>query len=435
VARRAAGFALIVAIVACGPTTTPTASPTPTPRDLGHEVLAPNDGWAAATTGTTGGSKADASHTKTVTDRQQLVAALGDLTDPTPKLVYVSGTIDGNVDDSNKPLRCDDYATAGYTLDAYLKAYDPATFGRTKRPSGALEDARNASQKKQGARVQIKVPANTTIVGRAGARIVGVNLVIETDNVIVRDLTFADAFDCFPQWDPTDGAQGNWNSQYDNISVNGATHVWIDHNAFSDGDHPDAKQPTYLGRPYQIHDGAIDMAKAADLITVSWNRFADHDKLMLIGSSDTAPADVGKLSVTIHHNLFSNVGQRAPRVRYGKVHVFDNVYDIPSAAGYTYTWGVGTDSKLYVENNVIRAGSGVSPEKVIRAFSGKAIHVGDTLLDDGTTKALVDALGAYNKTTDPKLMSDVGWTPTYIAHLDPVADVAGLVDRGAGPGR
>ena len=339
------------------------------------------------------------------------------------------------MDDGNKPLRCDDYATAGYTLDAYLKAYDPATFGRTKRPSGPLEDARTASQKKQAARVQIKVPANTTIVGRTGARLVGLNLVVETDNVIIRDLTFADAFDCFPQWDPTDGAQGNWNSQYDNISLNGATHVWIDHNAFSDGDHPDAKQPTYLGRPYQIHDGAVDIAKAADLVTISWNRFADHDKLMLIGSSDTAAADAGKLNVTIHHNLFTNVGQRAPRVRFGKVHVFDNVYEIPSAQGYTYTWGVGVEAKLYVENNVIRAGSPFAQDRIIRAFSGKAIHVGDTLLDDGTTKATIDVLGAYNKTNDPKLLADVGWTPQYVAHLDPAADVAALVDRGAGPGR
>ena len=433
--RGAAALAILVLVAACGPATSaPSASPAIKQRDLGRDVLAANDGWASSTTGTSGGSRADAAHTKTASDRQQLVAAL-DPSDPSPKLVYVSGTIDANVDDGNKPLRCDDYATAGYTLDAYLKAYDPATFGRTKRPSGPLEDARTASQKKQAARVQIKVPANTTIVGRTGARLVGLNLVVETDNVIIRDLTFADAFDCFPQWDPTDGAQGNWNSQYDNISLNGATHVWIDHNAFSDGDHPDAKQPTYLGRPYQIHDGAVDIAKAADLVTISWNRFADHDKLMLIGSSDTAAADAGKLNVTIHHNLFTNVGQRAPRVRFGKVHVFDNLYDIPSAQGYTYTWGVGVEAKLYVENNVIRAGSPFAQDRIIRAFSGKAIHVGDTLLDDGTTKATIDALGAYNKTNDPKLLADVGWTPQYVAHLDPAADVAALVDRGAGPGR
>jgi len=258
-----------------------------------------NDGWASTTTGTTGGAKADAAHVRTVSDRQQLVAALADPTDGAAKTVYIKGTIDGNVDDANKPMRCEDYATAGYTLDAYLKAYDPATFGRTKRPSGAPEEARAASQKKQAARVQLKVSPNTTIVGVDGARLVGVNLVVDqVDNVIIRNLTFVDAYDCFPQWDPTDGSQGNWNSQYDNISLYSATHVWIDHNAFGDGDHPDTKQPSYFARPYQIHDGQLDIAKASDLVTVSWNRFADHDKVMLIGSSDTATADAGKLNAT-----------------------------------------------------------------------------------------------------------------------------------------
>src|SRR2546428_1786235 len=99
---------------------------------------------------------------------------------------------------------------------------------------------------------------------------------------------------------------------------------------------------------------------------VSWNRFADHDKTMLIGSSDTAPADAGKLNVTVHHNVFASIGQRAPRVRFGKVHVYDNLYLIPSAQGYTYSWGVGVDAKLYVENNVFRVGPDVKPDRFVR---------------------------------------------------------------------
>lgn len=432
--------AAIVAILACGPTTSPAASPSvvaspsAAARDLGREVLATNDGWAAATTGTTGGAKADASHVRTVSDRLQLVAALGEPTDHTPKIVYVKGSIDANVDDANKALRCEDYATGGYTLESYLKAYDPATFGRTKRPTGALEDARAASQKKQAARVQIKVGPNTTIVGLEGARLVGVNLVVDqVDKVIIRNLTLVDAYDCFPQWDPTDGSQGNWNSQYDNISLNGATHVWIDHCAFGDGDHPDAKQPTYLGRAYQIHDGALDIAKAADLVTVSWNRFADHDKVMLIGSSDTSTADAGKLNVTIHHNVFSGVGQRAPRVRFGKVDVYNNVYDI-AAQGYTYSWGVGVESKLYAENNVVRLGAGVTPDKFIRAFNGKSIREIGTLVDDGAKKAAASMLASYNAATEAKLVDDVGWVPTLRGPVDRSDAVAEIVTKRAGPG-
>ena len=425
-----------LSVTACIPAAAPAASPSPTqtPRDLGRETLAANDGWAAATTGTTGGSKADAAHTKTVMDRRQLVAALGDPADAAPKIVYVSGTIDANVDDGNKSLRCEDYATAGYTLDAYLKAYDPASFGRTKRPSGPLEDARSASQKQQAARVQIKVGPNTTIVGRSGARLVGVDLVVDqVDNVIIRNLAFIDAFDCFPQWDPTDGSQGNWNSQYDNISVNGGTHVWIDHNAFGDGDRTDAKQPMHLGRPYQVHDGQVDIGKAADLVTVSWNRFTDHDKTMLIGSSDTATADSGKLNVTLHHNVFSSVGQRAPRVRFGRVHVYDNLYVIPGAQGYTYSWGVGVEAKIYAESNVFQV-TGVAPDRLIRAFGGKALHATGTVLFDGAHMTPLDPLASYNGANDPKLGGDVGWTPSLVGPVDRADEVPATVDRGAGPG-
>ena len=89
-------------------------------------------------------------------------------------------------------------------------------------------------------------------------------------NVIVRNLEFADAADCFPAWDPTDGATGNWNSLVrPDLAERRATNVWIDHNTFSDGDNPDSDQPLYFGRPYQVHDGASDIINGSDLVTVS----------------------------------------------------------------------------------------------------------------------------------------------------------------------
>ena len=46
------------------------------PTDVYHQVLPAKDGWAASGSGTTGGSKADAAHTFTVSTRAQLVKAL-----------------------------------------------------------------------------------------------------------------------------------------------------------------------------------------------------------------------------------------------------------------------------------------------------------------------------------------------------------------------
>lgn len=140
------------------------------PPDLARQVLPASDGWAAATTGTTGGAAADEAHVFVVTNRTELVQALGGDNktnggNATPKIVMVEGTIDGNVDDAGQPLSCDDYDAPGYSLSAYLATYDPAVWGRTQRPSGPLENARRQSEQDQAARVQIRVGPNTTIVG------------------------------------------------------------------------------------------------------------------------------------------------------------------------------------------------------------------------------------------------------------------------------
>ncbi|KAF6686928.1 pectate lyase, partial [Bacillus sp. EKM501B] len=78
-----------------------------------------------------------------------------------PKIIYVKGTINANVDDNNKALGLNDYKDPKYDFNAYLQAYDPSTWGK-KVPSGTLEDARKASQKNQASRIVIEIPSNTT---------------------------------------------------------------------------------------------------------------------------------------------------------------------------------------------------------------------------------------------------------------------------------
>ena len=75
-------------------------------RDLGREVLAPNDGWASLGTGTTGGASAAPEQTYHVETRRELIAALNNGVYPgtsnpsnVPKIIYVDGTIDANADD------------------------------------------------------------------------------------------------------------------------------------------------------------------------------------------------------------------------------------------------------------------------------------------------------------------------------------------------
>ena len=158
--------------------------------------------------------------------------------------------------------RCDDYAAQVTVSDTgqpfrmadYIAYYDPAgPWGKVK-PSGPLENARVAAAAIQATKTLQHVGSNVTLVGVGDdAQIVGASMRIrDAHNVIVRNLTVADAYDCFPVWDPTDTAVGNWNSAYDNVSVWTSTSVWVDHNTFDDGAHPHSALPIVFGRPFEI---------------------------------------------------------------------------------------------------------------------------------------------------------------------------------------
>jgi len=400
---------------------------------LGRETLPLNDGWAASGAGTTGGAAADDAHVAVARNRAELIAALGgdaatNGANAVPKIVYISGKID-----LMAGTTCADYADPDYSLDAFLTAYDPAVWGRAAKPSGPLEDARVRSAKKQGDQIRINVGSNTTIIGVDGGRITHGSLIVtNVSNVIVRNLEVTDAADCFPAWDPTDGATGNWNSLYDLVSLSGASNVWIDHNTFSDGNNHDEDQPVRLGRPYQVHDGATDFIRGSDLITVSYNDYYDHDKTMLIGSTDTPGVDVGKLRVTVHHNRFGNVLQRAPRVRFGQVDVYDNLF-VATDDLYQYSLGVGVESSIYAENNYFKLSADVPAADIVHYWKGTRITAIGTLVQvSGGKPKPVDLVAAYNAAYDPDLTPDAGWTPTLRTRVDPAALVPAVVAATAG---
>ncbi|WP_326669667.1 pectate lyase [Streptomyces canus] len=401
-------------------------------RDISRDTLPANDGWASEGEGTTGGSAADAAHVYTVTDRAGLVRAL-DGGSATPKIIRIAGTVDANTDDDGDHLDCADYATDGYGLKKYLASYDPRTWGAAK-PSGPQEEARQASAKKQAERVELLVGSNTTIVGLQGAVLKGGSLQVRNaTNVIIRNLDLRDAYDCFPVWQPNTGGLGDWKTAYDNIWLTGSTHVWVDHVTLSDKGHPDADEPTYFARNYLRHDGLLDITNGSDLVTVSWSRFADHDKAMLIGNSDTATGDRGRLRVTLHHNQFESVVQRAPRVRFGQVHLYNNRY-IAKNDDYRYSLGISTESAVHAENNAFHTPGHIEAADLVKSWNGSALHQTGTLFN-GYPVDLLAIYNAYNSGSERDLTADVGWTPTLHTKIDSAEAADRQVARGAGAGR
>ncbi len=397
------------------------------------QAIGEGDGWGAMNGGTIGGSGAALDAIRLIRTRADLDAAiaLGD----TPKILAIAARIDLAADASGKRLGLDDFRDPAFDLDAYARQYDPATWGR-KTPEGMLEDARKRSAKRQAAQVVVKVPSLTTIVGvTPDAGFDGGSLMLEkVSQVILRGLRFSDAYDFFPAWDPNDNGHGEWNSEYDTVSLREATHVWVDHCDFDDGARPDPAEPVVLGQRMQRHDGLLDITRRSDFVTVSWNVFRRHDKTMLIGGGDGHRDDRGHLRVTLHHNLWEQLKERTPRVRYGQVHVFNNLYLATSGGDYPYGYslGVGIESRLLSEANVWEAAPGVAAARVARLLKGDRVEDRGSLFN-GAPLDLAGALRGANP--DRSVESTVGWTPPYRVVVDPANEVPARVRAGAGAGR
>jgi pectate lyase len=412
--------------------------------DLGRQVLGAQDGWAAADGGTTGGAAATADHVFHVDTWEEFRAALGGSQargDTTPRIVYVHGVLDAQRRLPDGRVDCASYEAPGFDMQQYIDAYTPEVWGTDSEPVGPLEAARAASAKTQEAQVRQYVGSNVTIVGVGeDAGIVGGALTVRgSDDVIVRNLHLSDAYDCFTAWDPTDGDTGAWNAAYDNLWVTESTHVWADHNTFDDGANPPESLPTVYGAKFEVHDGLLDITNGADLVTVSWNEFRDHDKTNIVGSSDSRTADRGRLRVTFHHNLWEDIGQRAPRVRYGDVHVYDNLYVVNDPAHYTYSWGVGREAEIIAQDNYFQLAEGIDPATAVHDWRGAVltdagIQESGTLVNGRGAAGRISVVEAYNATHDPDLPTTVSWTPPYDTELTPTPAVPAQVNAKAGAG-
>ena len=182
----------------------------------------------------------------------------------------------------------------------------------------------------------IKVGNNVTIYGYQGAVLAQTHTDVKDEdntilnvtgkNIIIRNLTFKgsgavdkDAGDC--------------------LHVQGGTNVWLDHLDVYDGE-----------------DGNLDVINGANYVTISWTRFhytsasKEHQFSNLIGNSDGKTSDDGKLKTTLHHNWWDDgVKERMPRVRYGQVHVANNLFSTNSSSTCVRA---GIKANLRVENNV-----------------------------------------------------------------------------------
>jgi pectate lyase len=349
------------------------------------------DGWASVEGPTVGGAKASDDNVVKVTDIAGLIAAFKH-GGSAPKIVVVEGVID---------------ATGGKPF---------------------------ASKSDQAAATLVKVPSNTTLVGaNKESGFVNANLLLKgVENVIIRNLKIQNPWDDFPVWDANDGPMGHWNSDYDGLSIEQSQHVWVDHVSFSDAPRTDDPNATLNGDPVQHHDGELDIKTASDYITVSNSVFTLHDKTSLIGHSDSYKKDAGHLRITFHDNLFQDVVQRAPRVRYGQVHLYNNYYVGSSTHPlypYQYSIGVGVESSFLLEDNAFEIKGIGGLCDLVKSFGGSSLSDARSTLNGSPMRAATSCPAGKGK----KTFEVPTWTPPYAYTPRPAAEVAAAVKASAGP--
>ncbi|MFE7653009.1 pectinesterase family protein [Streptomyces bottropensis] len=237
---------------------------------------------------------------------------------------------------------------------------------------------------------EIRVASDKTIVGSGtSGHIVGGGFFLGqgVHNVVIRNLTIRDSY------------QGTWNDKdhdFDAIQMDGAHHVWIDHNDLR-----------------HMADGLIDSRKDTTYVTVSWNKLSQNNKTFGIGWTTNTTADL-----TIHHNWFRDTEQRNPSTdNVAHAHLYNNFLEDVSGTDIASSYGnyARGNTKMVLENSY---------------FQGMRNPV-----TKDATAALVQRGNLFSGTSGRNESGGTAFDPkTYYGYtLDKAADVPALLKSGAGP--
>ncbi|MFF4526430.1 pectinesterase family protein [Streptomyces bluensis] len=237
---------------------------------------------------------------------------------------------------------------------------------------------------------EIKVASDKTIVGQGtSGQIVGGGFFLGqgVHNVIIRNLTIRDSY------------QGVWNDKdndFDAIQMDGAHHVWIDHNDLR-----------------RMADGLIDSRKDTTYVTVSWNKLSDNNKTFGIGWTENVTS-----ALTIHHNWFRETEQRNPSTdNVAQAHLYNNYLEDVAGTSINSSYGNYSrgSTKMVLENSYFQG----MKNPVQKDSTASVVQRGNVF--SGTSGRNESGGTAF----DPKAY--------YSYTLDNAADVPALLRSGTGP--
>ncbi|MDP0500796.1 MAG: RICIN domain-containing protein [Verrucomicrobiota bacterium JB022] len=233
----------------------------------------------------------------------------------------------------------------------------------------------------------VRFGSNKTIIGvGTNSGFIGNLKGVDESNVIIQNLNFTN---------PNSEGDG------DGLTLDGCTNVFVTHCAF-----------------VNCGDGSLDITHGSDYITVSWCKFSytynsGHNFVNLIGhSNNNASEDAGRLRVTFHHNWWSTLcHERMPRVRFGRVHTYNNYFNAP---GNNYCIRASIQSEVLAQNNYFE---NISTPYEYYAPNGKIRATGNTTVN----------------CSDVQSFNDSVFTPPYAYSLESPSAARSAIIASAGP--
>ena len=247
-----------------------------------------------------GGAGASSENTITISSYAELVAKKDILSSDEPKIITISGTI--STKDNSNPLLSEKYT----------------------------------------------IGSNSTIYGDTAnqGRLQNIEFIVEGENVIIRNMMFGEVI----SWDKAvvNGVTVKSGAD-DALSLNGATHVWVDHCEFQshltpqdlNGNEITSSSTGIAGSYYStddkwkkdFYDGLLHIKNGSTWITISNCYFHDHWKACLCASGDSAPnkntttgATDEDMRITFYNNYWKDINARQPLFRWGKAHIFNSYF-------------------------------------------------------------------------------------------------------------
>ncbi|MFZ3561004.1 pectate lyase family protein [Streptomyces sp. BH055] len=252
--------------------------------------------------------------------------------------------------------------------------------------------------------IELKQISNVTLVGVGSGAVfdqLGIHI-RESSNIVIQNVTVQNVK---KSGSPTSNGGDAIGMESD------VRNVWVDHvNLLASGGESEG------------YDGLFDMKDNTQYVTLSYSTLRNSGRGGLIGSSET---ELSNGYITFHHNLYENIDSRAPLLRGGTAHMYNNYYVSLNESGINSRAG----AKAKVDNNYFK-----NSKDVLGTFYTTAAGYWQV---SGNTFDNVTWSGAASdyKPAGPNPTSNTTVSIPYSYKLDASSCVPGVVGETAGAGK